>query len=82
MAVKKNFAVGMASSPAMTESNRMKEMEANRAYNFKFISKEKIVPNPLNDKYSQADIDDLRDSILDNGLRHNLSVIYDADNDN
>lgn len=82
MAVKKNFTVGMASSPAMTESNRMKEMEANRAYNFKFIPKEKIVPNPLNDKYSQADIDDLRDSILDNGLRHNLSVIYDADNDN
>lgn len=82
MAVKKNFMAGMASSPTITESNRMKEMEAGRAYNFKFIPKDKIVPNPLNDKYSQEDIEDLRNSILDTGLRHNLSVIYDPDNDN
>lgn len=81
MAVKKNFSVGMASSPVMTGSNKMKEMEANRAYNFKFIPKEKIVPNSLNKKYSQEDIDELRYSILDNGLRHNLSVIYDGEND-
>lgn len=81
MATKKNFSVGMASSPVMTGSNKMKEMEANRAYNFKFIPKEKIIPNPLNDKYSQEDIDELRYSILDNGLRHNLSVIYDGEND-
>lgn len=82
MAAKKNFSAGMASSPAMTEFNRMKEMEAGRSYNFKFIPKDKIVPNPLNDKYSQEDIEDLRNSILDTGLRHNLSVIYDPDNDN
>lgn len=79
---KLNFSAGMASSSVVAGGERMKEMEANKAYNFKTIPREKIIPNPMNKKYSQEDIDELKNSILDNGLLHNLVVVYDIDKNN
>ena len=81
---KKNFAAGMTKTGVLNNmgGEKLKEMQAKTEYNFQYIPKEKIISNPKNEKYSQDGIDALMESILINGLRHNLSVIYDADNDN
>ena len=81
---KKNFAAGMTKTGVLNNmgGEKLKEMQAKTEYNFQYIPKEKIISNPKNEKYSQDGIDALMESILINGLRHNLSVIYDADNNN
>ena len=81
---KKNFAAGMTKTGVLNNmgGEKLKEMQAKTEYNFQYIPKEKIISNPKNEKYTQDGIDALMESILINGLRHNLSVIYDADNDN
>lgn len=83
MAAKKTFKPGQTASGILDSKggDKLKQMQANSNYNFKFIPKEKITPNEKNKKYSQDNIEALSESIIVNGLRHNLSVIYDASND-
>ena len=80
---KKSFSAGMTKTGVLNNmgGEKLKEMQAKAEYNFQYIPKEKIISNPKNEKYSQDGIDALMESILINGLRRNLSVIYDADND-
>lgn len=80
---KKSFSAGMTKSGILNNSGgeKLKEIQAKTQYNFQFIEKDKIISNPKNEIYSQDGIDALKESILVNGLRHNLSVIYDADQD-
>ena len=60
---------------------KLKEIQAKTQYNFQYIPKEKIVSNPKNEMYTQDGIEALKESIIINGLRHNLSVLYNSDND-
>lgn len=79
MAKKMNFQLGGVSSN--NADDIINNINSDNQYNFQFISKEKIRKNNKNSQYSQDDIEELRDSILLNGLRHNLSVIHDLDTD-
>lgn len=83
MAAKKIFKPGQTSSGILDTKggDKLKQMQANSNYNFKFIPKEKITPNEKNKNYSQDNIEALSESIIVNGLRHNLSVIPDATSD-
>jgi len=83
MAAKKAFKPGQTASGILDAKggDKLKQMQANSNYNFKFIPKEKIKPNEKNKNYSQNNIEALSESIIINGLRHNLSVIYDAASD-
>lgn len=80
---KKSFSAGMTKTGILdnTGGEKLKELQAKTQYNFQYIPKEKIVSNPMNEMYSQDGIDALKESIIVNGLRHNLSVLYDADKD-
>lgn len=80
---KKSFGAGMTKNGILNNSGgeKLKDLQAKTQYNFKYIPKEKIVSNPKNEMYAQSGIESLKESILVNGLRHNLSVLYDADND-
>ena len=80
---KKSFGAG-ATKPGILNTDggeKLKEMQAKIQYNFNYIPKEKIVSNPKNEMYTQDGIEALKESILINGLRHNLSVLYNPDND-
>lgn len=80
---KKSFSAG-ATKPGILNSDggeKLKEIQAKTQYNFQYIPKEKIVSNPKNEMYTQDGIEALKDSIIINGLRHNLSVLYNSDND-
>lgn len=83
MAAKKTFKPGQTASGILNSNggDKLKQMQASSNYNFKFIKKEQIIPNEKNKKYSQDNIEALSESIIVNGLRHNLSVIYDAAGD-
>lgn len=83
MAQKKIFKPGQTASGILDTKggDKLKQMQANSNYNFKFVPKEKITPNEKNKNYSQNNIEALCESITVNGLRHNLSVIYDAGSD-
>jgi len=83
MATKKTFKPGQTASGILDTNggDKLKQMQANSNYNFKFIPKEKITPNEKNKNYSQDNIDALSESIIVNGLRHNLSVIHDSEID-
>lgn len=80
---KKTFSAGTTKSGVLNNDGgeKLREMQAKAQYNFKYIPKEKIIPNPKNEQYSQDGIEALKESILVNGLRHNLSVLYDAETD-
>lgn len=80
---KKSFSAGMTKTGILdnTGGEKLKELQAKTQYNFQYIPKEKIVSNPMNEMYSQDGIDALKESITVNGLRHNLSVLYNADED-
>ena len=80
---KKSFGAGMTKTGILDNSGgeKLKELQAKTQYNFKYIPKDKIVSNHKNEMYSQDGIEALMESILINGLRHNLSVLYDSDND-
>lgn len=56
-------------------------MEYEKAFVFKFIPREKLVFNTDN-KFPISDIEKLAMSILQNGLLHNLEVLYNEDPDN
>lgn len=80
---KKSFSAG-ATKPGILNSDggeKLKEIRAKTQYNFQYIPKEKIVSNPKNEMYTQDGIEALKESIIINGLRHNLSVLYNSDND-
>ncbi len=83
MAAKKSFKPGQTASGILDSKggDKLKQMQANSNYNFKFIPKDKITPNEKNKNYSQDNIEALSESIVVNGLRHNLSVIHDAEKD-
>ena len=78
---KKNFSAGTTKSGVLNNDGgeKLREIQAKTQYNFKYIPKDKIIPNPKNEQYSQDGIEALKESILVNGLRHNLSVLYDAE---
>ena len=80
---KKTFGAGITSKGVLNNDggNKLKEVQAKAEYNFQFIDKSKIKSNPKNEMYTQEGIEALMESIKINGLRHNLSVIYDTDND-
>lgn len=80
---KKSFSAGTTKSGVLNNDGgeKLREMQAKAQYNFKYILKEKIIPNPKNEQYTQDGIEALKESILVNGLRHNLSVLYDAETD-
>lgn len=80
---KKSFSAGITKNGILnnTGGEKLKDLQAKTQYNFQYIPKEKIVSNPMNEKYSQEGIEALKESLLINGLRHNLSVLYDADKD-
>ena len=80
---KKSFSAGTTKSGVLNNDGgeKLREIQAKAQYNFKYIPKEKIIPNPKNEQYSQDGIEALKESILVNGLRHNLSVLYDAETD-
>ena len=80
---KKNFSAGTTKSGVLNNDGgeKLREIQAKTQYNFKYIPKDKIIPNPKNEQYSQDGIEALKESILVNGLRHNLSVLYDAETD-
>lgn len=79
---KKTFGAGATKTGVLNNEGgeKLREMQAKAQYNFKYIPKEQIISNPKNEKYSQDGIEALKESILINGLRHNLSVIYDEEN--
>lgn len=80
---KKSFSAG-ATKPGILNSDggeKLKEIQAKTQYNFQYIPKEKIVSNQKNEMYTQDGIEALKESIIINGLRHNLSVLYNSDND-
>lgn len=81
MSTKKIFKPGQTASGILDTKggDKLKQMQATSNYNFQFIPKEKIIPNEKNKKYSQDNIEALSESISVNGLRHNLSVIFDAE---
>ncbi len=83
MAKKKDFHVGRTTNATLNAAGgqRLQQLKAQTQYNFKFIEKDKIISNPKNEMYTQDGIAALKESILVNGLRHNLSVLYNADTD-
>ena len=83
MAAKKIFKPGQTASGILDSKggDKLKQMQANSNYNFKFIPKDKIIPNEKNKNYSQDNIEALSESIIINGLRHNLSVIHESTTD-
>ncbi len=80
---KKTFSAGMTKTGVLDNAGgeKLKELQAKTQYNFQYIPKDRIISNPKNEKYTQDGIDSLMESIMVNGLRHNLSVLYDADQD-
>ncbi len=78
---KKNFGVGMASSSKITENNTIKDMRAKQNFNFQYIHRDKIDTNPLNKRYAQDDIEQLKESIISTGLLHNICLIRDEETD-
>ena len=76
---KKSFSVGMASSTKIKDENIVKDMKAKQNFNFQYISRDKIVPNPLNKRYPQTDIEKLLESLRKIGLIHNICVTPDKE---
>lgn len=81
---KKSFSVGRTNNGVLNSAggDKLKELQANAQYNFQFIAKNRIISNPKNEKYTQDGIESLKESIIENGLRHNLSVLFDAEQNN
>lgn len=81
---KKSFSAGITKSGILNDSGgtKLKEIQAKTQYNFQYIPKDNIISNPKNEKYTQDGIESLRESIAVNGLRHNLSVLFDAEANN
>lgn len=51
-----------------------------KAFNFKFIPREKIIFNKDND-FDMEEVESLSDKLLENGLLHNLVAFYDEETD-
>lgn len=68
-----------------TMQDKIKKMDSTaeyeKAFIFKFIAREKIHFNSDNN-FPISDVEKLAASILQNGLLHNLEVLYDEDQDN
>ncbi|SET42908.1 ParB-like nuclease domain-containing protein [Lacrimispora sphenoides] len=54
--------------------------QSNKAFNFKFIPREKIVFNKNND-FDMDEVESLSAKLLEDGLLHNLVAFYDEDTD-
>ncbi|MBA4688604.1 MAG: ParB N-terminal domain-containing protein [Candidatus Galacturonibacter soehngenii] len=59
------------------------EVEKNmpKAFDVRFIPREKIIRNKANHRFNQKKIESLAQSLLEDGLIHNLSAIYDMEED-
>ena len=51
---KKNFSAGTTKSGVLNNDGgeKLREIQAKTQYNFKYIPKDKIIPNPKNEQYS------------------------------
>ena len=78
---KKNFSAGSTKSGVLNNDGgeKLREIQAKTQYNFKYIPKDKIIPNPKNEQYTQDGIEALKESILVNGLRHNRKFLIEMD---
>ncbi len=56
-------------------------MKAKQNFNFQYIHRDKIDTNPLNKRYAQDDIEQLKESIISTGLLHNICLTRDEDTD-
>ena len=67
---KKNFSAGSTKSGVLNNDGgeKLREIQAKTQYNFKYIPKDKIIPNPKNEQYTQDGIEALKESILVNGV--------------
>ena len=63
---KKNFSAGSTKSGVLNNDGgeKLREIQAKTQYNFKYIPKDKIIPNPKNEQYTQDGIEALKESIL------------------
>ena len=52
---KKNFSAGSTKSGVLNNDGgeKLREIQAKTQYNFKYIPKDKIIPNPKNEQYTQ-----------------------------
>lgn len=70
------------STPSSEYAERaINELVNSKSFDLQFLRLSQLVENPLNTPFEQTDIEDLKESILENGLLHNLVVIYDNDKD-
>lgn len=76
MAKKMVFQPGMTAKGSLgKENDSVNKLAAQNKYNFKYISRDKIVKNEKNNRFDQLDLESLKESILQHGLFHNLVVI-------
>lgn len=56
-----------------------KEKNIPRAFDVQFVPREKLIPNKANIDFAQNEIESFSESLLENGLLHNLVAIYDLE---
>lgn len=66
------FIPGVTTSGVLPGADMLSERNASSKYNLHFIHIDKIVPNEINERYEQIDLQSLSSSIEDQGLLHNL----------
>lgn len=77
---KKEFSLGRgAASGVDVLKNTADSVISESAFNFQFIAPDKIIPNKMNSRFIQEDIEELARSIEDIGLQHNLVVLDQGD---
>jgi ParB family chromosome partitioning protein len=80
MAKKLDFAPGMTSRGVLgNENDAINKAKARNLFPLEYIPRDKIIPNDLNARYPQTDIQPLKENILERGLYHNLAVIKKDD---
>ncbi len=57
------------------------EVVNSKTFDIQFLRLSQIETNPMNETFTQDGIDELKESIIENGLLHNLVVIYDNETD-
>ena len=62
---KKNFSAGSTKSGVLNNDGgeKLREIQAKTQYNFKYIPKDKIIPNPKNEQYTQDGIEALKEKV-------------------
>ena len=75
---KKNFSAGSTKSGVLNNDGgeKLREIQAKTQYNFKYIPKDKIIPNPKNEQYTQDGIEALKESILVNVIIQHEQICF------